>query len=51
MLDNMIAERAKERHERLIREAESFRRALRSKKVRKTSPLLKTLILLLVAVA
>ena len=51
MLDDMVMEGAKERHEQRIREAESFRRALRSKKVQKTSPILKSLIIFIIAAA
>jgi hypothetical protein len=48
--DYMLAERTKERYERLIRDAETFRQALRSKKVQ-SSPILKSLIIFLIAVS
>jgi hypothetical protein len=51
MLDYMLTEGAKERHERMIHDAETFRQALRSKKVQKISPILKSLIIFLIAVA
>jgi hypothetical protein len=46
----MITEGAKVHHEKLIHDAQTFRQALRSKKVQ-SSPILKSLIIFLIAVA
>ena len=50
MLDYTYLEAANERHERLIRDAETIRRALRARKAQPSS-ILKSLIIFLIAVA
>jgi hypothetical protein len=50
VLDYGFLDTGKERHEQRIREAESFRRALRSKRIRSSS-ILKSLVAFLLAVA
>lgn len=51
MLGYTYLDAANERHERFIRDAETIRRALRARKGQKASPILKSLIIFLIAVA
>jgi hypothetical protein len=51
MQEELFTEAAKARHGQLIHEAETFRRALQSRKVKASSPLLKGLLIFLIAVA
>jgi hypothetical protein len=51
MQESLLLEEAKERHERLIRDAQTVRRALRATKVSKSLPILKSLIIFVISVA
>jgi hypothetical protein len=51
MYDYLVLEGAKARHEGFLRDAQTFRRALRSRKLDRSSPILKSLIIFLIAVA
>lgn len=46
----LLLEEAKERHASFVREADAFRQVLRSGKVDKSSPILKSLIIFLILV-
>ena len=50
MQEYRLLEAAKERHANFVREADAFRQVLRSSKVDKSSPILKSLILFLISV-
>jgi hypothetical protein len=50
MMEDLILEEAKGRYTDRLREADAFRRVLRSGKVEKSSPILKTLIIFLISI-
>ena len=50
MQESMLNEAARERHGQLLHEAETFRRMLGSRKVKEASPILKSLIVFLIAI-
>lgn len=51
MDDQLMMESARERYGQLVRDAETFRRALRARKLDRSSTLLKSLIIFLIAIA
>ena len=50
MYGELLLQEANERHEQLIRDAQTLRRALRSRKVEQASSILKGLIIFLISV-